>query len=101
MYKLCVYVCYLVSGVCLHSGIKVVQPEVWNERGQDDGQGGGEAFEDVVGVLNDRRNNQTAKSLHTMQKNTLRWNTVYAFISPKYTHKNSRAYRHAPTNTLT
>lgn len=50
---------------CWH---EVLQKQVGNERGHDDGERGGEAFEDVVSVLDDRSNDQTAQRLEKVNK---------------------------------
>lgn len=52
----------------LPCGDEVLQQEVGDESGQDDGQRCGEAFEDVVGVLDDRGNDQTAQRLEKTDK---------------------------------
>lgn len=52
-----------VQPSALPRGDEVLQPEVGDESGQDDGERRGEAFEDVVGVLDDRRDDQTAQRL--------------------------------------
>lgn len=52
----------------LPCGHKVLQPQVGDECGQDDGERRGKAFEDVVGVLDDRRDDQTAQRLEKSGK---------------------------------
>lgn len=44
-------------------GVEVLEPKVGDERREDDGERRGKAFEDVVGVLDDRRDDQTAQRL--------------------------------------
>lgn len=57
----------------LPGGVEVLEPEVGYERGQDDGERRGEAFEDVVGVLDDRRDDQTPQRLEKQQTHRPRW----------------------------
>lgn len=52
----------------LPCGHEVLQPQVGDKCGQDDGERRGKAFEDVVGVLDDRRNDQTAQRLEKSGK---------------------------------
>lgn len=52
----------------LPCGHEVLQPQVRDECGQDDGERRGEAFEDVVGVLDDRRDDQAAQRLEKSGK---------------------------------
>lgn len=51
--------------MCLPCRVKVLQQEIWNECGHDDGQGGSESFEDVVCIFNDYCYDQAAQSLQT------------------------------------
>lgn len=51
------------QSAALPCGDEVLQPKVGDERGQDDGERRGKAFENVVGVLDHGRNHQTAHRL--------------------------------------
>lgn len=46
-------------------GVKVVQQQVRNEGRNDDGQRGGEAFQDVICVFNDHGYDQASQRLRT------------------------------------
>lgn len=43
--------------------LKVLQPEVGNECGQDDGQGRGKTFQDIICIFNNSCYDQTSQSL--------------------------------------
>lgn len=60
-----------VQQSALPCGHEVLQPQVGDECGQDDGERRGEAFEDVVGVLDDRRDDQAAQRLVRSGKKTV------------------------------
>lgn len=62
-----------VQRPALPCGDEVLQPEVGDESGKDDGERRGEAFEDVVGVLDDRRDDQTAQRLEKNDKQAEKW----------------------------
>lgn len=59
--------------------VKVVQQQVGNEGRNDDGQRGGEAFQDVVCVFNDHGYDQASQRLRTEEgvfDNKLKTNTT-------------------------
>lgn len=66
---------WVSSMMCLPCRVEVLQQEVWNECGHNDGQRGGESFEDVVCIFNDHRYDQPTQSLHAESFKLLQ--TVY------------------------
>lgn len=61
------------GGGSLPGGVEVLQQEVGYKRGQDDRQRRGEALEDVVCILDDRRYDQTTQRLEKQQTHGRRW----------------------------
>lgn len=55
------------------SGVEVLEPEVGYQGRQNDGERRSKAFEDVVGILDDRRYDQTPQRLEKQQTHRRRW----------------------------
>lgn len=75
------------------SGVKVLEPEVRYQGWQNDGQRRCKAFEDVVGILDDRRYDQTPQRLEKQQTHRRRWTKAPPVLGPQNSLRHSEAWK--------
>lgn len=61
-------------------GVEVLEPEVGYQGRENDGERRSKAFEDVVGILDDRRYDQTPQCLEKQQTHRRRWTKAAACV---------------------